>query len=107
MSTVDQKDEEMTDEAKPRSGLEQHIQTVITVVVGALLLWTGSTLVDIKQEVTTLKVQVVMMQGQLQSGIDDRFRGSDWRREKEVLDDRFRRIETEIEKHRSVTEKRP
>lgn len=102
--TADDKDEEMTTGITPRSGLEQHIQTVITVVVGALLLWTGSTLVDIKQEVTTLKVQVVMMQSQLQAGVDDRFRGSDWRREKEIIDDKFRRIESELDKHRTNTE---
>jgi hypothetical protein len=87
-----------------QSIIERHIQTIITALLLAALLWTGNTLLDIKQKVTTLEIQVQVMQTQLASGVDDRFRGSDWRREKEVLDDRFRRIETDLEKHRAKTE---
>lgn len=103
MTNGDSNDEAKTQRA---SLIEQHLQTIITAVLLALLLWTGNTLLDIRQKVTTLEVQVQVMQSQLQSGVDDRFRGSDWRREKEILDDRFKRIEAEIDKHRVATERR-
>ena len=79
--------------------MEQHLQTIITAILLALLLWTGNTLLDIKQKVTTLEIQVQVMQAQLQAGVDDRFRGADWRREKEVLEERFKRIEALLERH--------
>lgn len=82
-----------------RSLMEQHFQTGVTALMLGLLFWTGNTLIDIKQKVTTLEVQVQIMQAQLQSGVDDRFRGADWRREKEVIEDRFKRIEILLERH--------
>jgi hypothetical protein len=38
-------------------------------------------------------------EARLNLGTDDRFRGADWRREKDFLDFRFQRIETWIERH--------
>lgn len=95
------------DHEQPRSSIiERHAQTIIAAILLGLVLWAGNTLLTIKDDVTTLKVTVNTLQSQLQNAGDDRFRGSDWRREKEIIDDKFRRLEAEIEKHRQWTEKK-
>jgi hypothetical protein len=90
--------EEPTTEQR-RSVIEQHIQTIITAILLALLIWNGTTMLSMRDDVTTLKVQVAGMEGQLKSAGDDRFRGSDWRREREIIEARFNRIESLLEKH--------
>lgn len=88
------------------SVIERHAQTIIVAVLLGLLLWSGSTLLDIRTDVTTLKVQVGTLQGEIRAGTDDRFRGSDWRREKEAVDLRFRHIEDDILRLEAEIEKR-
>lgn len=80
--------------------LERHAQTGIAAVLLALVIWTGNTLLTIKDDVTTLKVQVANLQGQVSAGNDDRFRSTEWRREKEILEERFRRIESDLDRMR-------
>lgn len=90
----------MTDEIEPKGTVfERHAQTIIALGVLGLVVWAGNTLLAIKDEVTTLKVQVTVMQSQLQNAGDDRFRGSDWRREREIIEQRFNRIEALLERH--------
>ena len=72
-----------------KTDVEKHVQTVIVAVLLALLLWAGNSLLEIKNDVTTMKVQVATLTSEVRSGTDDRFRGTDWRREKQLLDDRF------------------
>jgi hypothetical protein len=86
--------------------MERHAQTIIVAVLLALLLWTGTTLMGVRDDVTTLKVQVSNMEGQLRSASDDRFRASDWRREREIIDARFNRVEAMLEKHVDTMERR-
>jgi len=86
----------MTDK---QSVFERHAQTIIALGVLGLVVWAGNTLLAIKDEVTTLKVQVTVLQTQLQNAGDDRFRGSDWRREREIIEQRFNRIEVLLERH--------
>lgn len=83
--------------------IERHAQTIIVAILLALLLWAGATLLTIRDDVTTLKVQVAQMEGQLRNAGDDRFRGSDWRREREIIEARFNRIEAILEKHAEAT----
>jgi hypothetical protein len=78
---------------------ERHAQTIIALGILGLVVWTGNTLLTIKDDVTTLKVQVGNLQGQLNNAGDDRFRGADWRREREIIEARFNRIEMLMEKH--------
>jgi hypothetical protein len=87
------------EEATRGTIIERHAQTIIVAILLALLLWAGSTLLAIRDDVTALKVQVAQMEGQLRSASDDRFRGSDWRREREIIEARFTRIEALLEKH--------
>jgi hypothetical protein len=79
--------------------IERHAQTIVVAILLALLLWAGSTLLAIRDDVTALKVQVAQMEGQMRNAGDDRFRGADWRREREIIEQRFNRIETLLEKH--------
>ena len=79
--------------------IERHAQTIIVAILLALLLWAGATLLTIRDDVTTLKVQVAALEGTVRSAGDDRFRGSDWRREREIIEARFNRIEMLLEKH--------
>ena len=77
---------------------EQHAQTILTATVLALLLGSGGVLLALREDVSVLKSQVNFMNNQIQQGVDDRFRGADWRREKERLDERHRQIELRMDK---------
>jgi hypothetical protein len=90
----------VTEDTQARgSNIERHIQTIITALLLALLIWNGTTMLSMRDDVTTLKVQVANMDGQLRSAGDDRFRGADWRREREIIEQRFNRIEVLLERH--------
>jgi len=78
---------------------ERHAQTIIALGVLGLIVWAGNTLLGIRDDVTTLKIQVNVLQTQLQNAGDDRFRGTDWRREREIIEQRFNRIEMLLERH--------
>lgn len=91
---------EQKEEAIPRSSIiERHTQTIIVAILLALLLWTGATLLTIRDDVITMKVQVAQLQSEIRNAGDDRFRGSDWRREREIIEARFNRIELLLERH--------
>ena len=95
------------DAQSPRGSIiERHAQTIIAAILLALLLWTGATLLTIRDDVTTMKVQVANLEGQLRSAGDDRFRGADWRREREIIEQRFTRIEVLLEKHADESSRR-
>ena len=96
----------MNEEQDRRTVFERHAQTIIVAILLALLLWTGTTMITVRDDVTTLKVQVANLDGQLRSAGDDRFRGSDWRREREIIEQRFNRIEAILEKHIESMERR-
>jgi hypothetical protein len=88
------------DEQSPRSTvIERHAQTIIVAILLALLLGTGGTLLGIRDDVTRLNVKMTNVETQLQNAGDDRFRGADWRREREIIEQRFNRIEVLLEKH--------
>jgi hypothetical protein len=78
------------------SATERHVQTVVVGILLALLLWNGNTLIDLKTDVATLKVTVGGLDGALRVSGEDRFRASDWRREREILEQRFQRNEAEV-----------
>jgi hypothetical protein len=78
---------------------EQHAQTVIVAILLALLLGSVGTLITIREDVTRLNVKMESVEAQLRNAGDDRFRGADWRREREIIEQRFNRIESLLEKH--------
>jgi hypothetical protein len=88
----------MTREEEQKSIFEQHAQTLLTSVVLAAVVGAGALLVTLHNDVQVMKAQLTYLQDQLKTGVDDRFRGADWRREERVLNDRFERIERRVEK---------
>jgi len=86
--------------------MERHIQTAVVTILLALLIGNVTTLLAMRDDVTTLKVQIANLEGQLRSAGDDRFRGSDWRREREIIEQRFNRIEALLEKHIEAMDRR-
>jgi hypothetical protein len=57
--------------------LEQHIGTILQVMVVALLTWSLSTTVSLRTEVGVLQAKVEAMQLTINQGTNDRYRGSD------------------------------
>jgi hypothetical protein len=82
-----------------RSALERHAQTVITAIVLAVLMWVAQSVVDLRDRVIRFEEKITNLQAQVNVGTDDRFRKSDWVREKERLDERFVALKLQVEKH--------
>jgi hypothetical protein len=76
-------DEKVTDEREPRSGFERHAQTIIGGILLALLLWTGSSLIDVRDRLGRIEVY------QINAGVRD----SNIDREVSELRNRVRDIE--------------
>ena len=87
----------MTDPTQP-SLFEQHAQTILTSIILAAIVGSGALLVGLHNDVQVMKAQLNFVNQQLKDGVDDRFRGSDWRREKERLDERHLQILQRIDK---------
>ena len=89
----------MTADTPPKATLfEQHAQTILTSVILAAVIGAGALLVNLQNDVQVMKAQLSFVNDQLKQGVDDRFRGSDWRREKERLDERHLQILQRIDK---------
>ena len=80
-----------------RSLLERHVQTIIVSATIALLGWVLLTTLEIRDRLSRFEERLLNLQTQVNVGTDDRFRATDWRREKEIIEDRFNRIERLIE----------
>ena len=85
------------DEKKP-SLFEQHAQTGLAVVATTIMLGSGGLLVAMRDDVSVLKRDVQHLTDQIKSGVDDRFRGNDWRREERVIIERFQRLEQRVDR---------
>jgi hypothetical protein len=91
------------DEVETKSSLfERHAQTALAVIATSVLLGSGGLLLGMREDVQVLKRDVQHMSEKLQSAGDDRFRGSDWRREERVITDRFQRIEQRLDRMEGV-----
>jgi len=92
-----QHDENEDHHHAPRGVMERHVQTILTAVVAALLGWVGVSLLDLRDRTTRLEVQTHNVAAMVADGTNDRFRGADWRREKERLDDRYNALVRRVE----------
>lgn len=88
----------MSDQAD-RSILEQHMQTLISVVVAALIGWAGLTLQTMQQDVATLTTKIETLQSEvsrLRQLDQDRYSNTqaaqDWARNRLELDDIRKRL---------------
>ena len=73
----------MADEQEPRTGFERHAQTIIGGILLALLLWTGSSLIDVRDRLGRIEVY------EINSGVRD----SNLDREVNELRNRVRELE--------------
>lgn len=88
-----------------KSDVEKHIQTIIAAVLLALVLWAGSTMLDVRDRMTkleaggvALQAQVAALQVQLTAASDDRYRASDARRDFEARDRRMEKYEERLDR---------
>jgi hypothetical protein len=86
----------MSDEQRV-SLIEQHIGTVLQIMVVGLLAWTLSATVGLTTDVGVLKAKLEAVQTTLTQGTNDRYRGSDAARD-------FKAVDLEMERmHRRIT----
>ena len=81
-----------------RSVLERHVQTILVASTMAILSWVLLSVLDIRDKLTKFEERLATLHGQVNTGIDDRFRGSDWRIQKERLDERHHTLRLQVEK---------
>jgi hypothetical protein len=90
-------DATVTDPTQP-SLFEQHAQTILTSIILAAIVGSGALLITLHNDVQIMRTQLAFVNEQLKQGVDDRFRGTDWRREKERLDERFQNLLQRVER---------
>ena len=81
-----------------KSVLERHVQTILVAGTMAILSWVLLSVLDIRDRLTKFEERLSTLHGQVNTGTDDRFRGSDWRVQKERLDERFLTLKNEVAK---------
>lgn len=79
--------------ADPSFRIEQHIGTILQVMVIALLGWSLSTTVSLRTEVGVLQAKMEAVQSTMLQGTNDRYRGSDAVRDFRVVWDELGRLE--------------
>lgn len=97
----------MSDEGKPeRSVIEQHVGTVLQILVVGLLTWSLSATVQTGQDVSVLKVKVEGMQATLAQGTTDRYRGADAARDFKAVENEISRIERRLQQLENTGQRR-
>ena len=81
-----------------RSVFERHLQTILVAGTMAILSWVLLSVLDIRDRLTKFEERLSTLHAQVNTGTDDRFRGSDWRVQKERLDERFNTLKHEVAK---------
>lgn len=81
----------------PRTAIEQHIGTILQILVVGLLAWSLSATVQTGQDIGVLKVKVESMQTTLSQGTNDRYRGSDAARDFKAVENELARIDRRIQ----------
>lgn len=76
--------------------IEQHIGTIMQILVIGLLGWSLKTSVDLNQQVGILLVRVSALETLVQQGTQDRYRGSDAARDLGAIRAEFSYLEQRI-----------
>ena len=79
-----------------QSLFEQHAQSIIAGLTLTILIGTGTLLISMRDDLSTMKAEMKFLSEKLNQAGDDRFRGSDWRREKTILDERFFELRSKV-----------
>ena len=77
---------------------EQHAQTILGMIVLAAIVGSGSLLLALHNDVQVMKTQLNFVNDQIKQGVDDRFRGADWRRESLLIEKHFEEHERRLQK---------
>ena len=85
------------EEDDKKSVLERHVQTILVAGTMALLSWVLLSVLDIRDRLTKFEERLATLHAQVNTGTDDRFRGSDWRIQKERLDERFQALKKQVD----------
>ena len=86
--------------------LERLLQTIIVAVTLGALGWTGTTLWNMREELARMGERLAGVQAALADGAADRFRSTDWARERSRLDERHIDLERRVEKLEAAAERR-
>lgn len=87
--------------SQDRSLFEQHAQTILSVIVAALIGWAGITLQDMQKDMAALTTQIATLQTEvtnLRQLNQDRYSlnqaAQDWNRNRQEIDDIRARLRT-------------
>lgn len=83
--------------------MEQHIGTILQILVVALLGWSLSTTMSLSKDVEVLKVQVNSLSVTITQGTNDRYRGADAARDFAAVRDEIVRLDRRLQR---IEEKR-
>jgi hypothetical protein len=78
--------------------LEQHIGTIMQIMVVGLLAWSLKTNVEMTTQMGILNVKVEVLSATVNQGTQDRYRGTDAAKDFASVWSQFSRYETRIEK---------
>lgn len=93
------------DDNNGKTMIERHIQTLMVAGTMALLSWVLLNVLDVRDRLIKFEERLATLQAQVNTGIDDRFRKSDWLREKERLDERFHALRLQVERNTTDIDK--
>lgn len=83
--------------------MEQHLGTILQILVVALLGWSLSTTMSLSKDVEVLKVQVNSLSVTITQGTNDRYRGTDAARDFAAVRDEIVRLDRRLQR---IEEKR-
>lgn len=78
--------------------MEQHLGTILQIIVVGLLAWSLSTTMNLSKDVEVLKVQVTALNISVNHGTNDRYRSTDADRDFADVRDEMLRLERRITK---------
>lgn len=78
--------------------MEQHLGTILQILVVTLLGWSLSTTMTLSKDVEVLKVQVMSMTNAMAQGTNDRYRGTDAARDFAAVRDEMVRLDRRLQR---------
>jgi len=78
--------------------IEQHLGTILQILVVALLGWSLSTTQTLTKDVEVLKVQMLALTTTINQGTNDRYRGTDAAKDFAAVREEMSRLERRVNK---------
>jgi hypothetical protein len=78
--------------------IEQHLGTILQILVVALLGWSLSTTQTLTKDVEVLKVQMMSLTSTINQGTNDRYRGTDAAKDFAAVREEMARLERRVNK---------